>query len=79
MHLPRRHLPHRHLPHLHLTAALLTFLYAAAVAVALTAPGEHRLAGAVVLTGLVARWALRHRHRAAAADVLPAPVGTSPA
>jgi hypothetical protein len=56
-------------------AVLLTVVYAAAAAVALTAPGEHAVAGFVVLTGLVARWALRHqhrhRHRAAAPAVVP--------
>ncbi len=76
---------HLHLSHLHLPAVLLSVVYAAAVAVALTAPGEHALAGIVVLTGLVARWALRHRHRVAAAavrpavDVVPAPAGATPA
>jgi hypothetical protein len=63
-------------PRLHrappVAAVLLSVLYAAAVAVALTAPGEHALAGIVVLAGLVARWALRHRHRVAATEVRPA-------
>jgi hypothetical protein len=60
---------HRHLT---VAAVLLSVVYAAAVAVALTAPGEHALAGIVVLTGLVARWALRHRHRAAVPRPTPA-------
>jgi hypothetical protein len=47
--------------HLHLPAVLLTVVYAAAVAVAVTAPGEHAVAGLVVLAGLVTRWAVRHR------------------
>ncbi len=47
--------------HLHLPAVLLTAVYAAALAVAVTAPGEHLVAGVVVLTGLVTRWAVRHR------------------
>jgi hypothetical protein len=68
-----------HLPHLHLPAVLLSVVYAAAVAVALTAPGEHALAGIVVLAGLVARWALRHRHRVAAAAVVPPDVVPTPA
>ncbi len=54
-----------HLPALHLPAVLLSIVYAAAIAVALTAPGEHTLPGLVVLAGLSARWALRHRHRVA--------------
>ena len=64
------------MPHLHrappVAAVLLSVVYAAAVAVALTAPGEHALAGIVVLTGLVARWALRHRHRATAPEAAAA-------
>ncbi len=72
--LPHPSVPHRRLPAPHLPALLLSVLYAAAVAVALTAPGEHAPAGVVVLIGLVARWALRHRHRSAARsqDVVPA-------
>jgi uncharacterized membrane protein len=57
---------HLHLPHLPVPAVLLSVVYAAAIAVALAHPGEHTLAGLVVLAGLVARWALRSRHRAAA-------------
>jgi uncharacterized membrane protein len=45
---------------------LLSVVYAAGIAVALAHPGEHTLAGLVVLAGLVARWVLRSRHRAAA-------------
>jgi uncharacterized membrane protein len=59
------HLPHLHLPHLPLPAVLLSVLYAAAIAVALAHPGEHTLAGLVVLAGLVARFALRSRRPAA--------------
>jgi hypothetical protein len=59
---------HVHLPHLPVPAVLLSVVYAAAIAVALAHPGEQTLAGLVVLAGLVARWALRSRHRA------PAPV-----
>jgi hypothetical protein len=66
--------------HLHLPAVLLTVVYAAAVAVAVTAPGEHAVAGLVVLAGLVTRWAVRHRRAgvspavdaALAADTAPA-------
>ena len=64
---------HFHLPHLPVPAVLLSVVYAAAIAVALAHPGEHTLAGLVVLAGLVARWALRSRHRAAA------PVALAPA
>jgi hypothetical protein len=63
-------------PHLSLPALLLVLVQAAAVAVAFTAPGQHALAGLVVLTGLVSRSVLRYRHRApvvaAAGAVRPA-------
>jgi hypothetical protein len=72
--------------HLNLPAVLLTVVYAAAVAVAVTAPGEHIVAGLVVLTGLVSRWAVRHRRGpravplATAVDAVLAPeAGPSPA
>jgi cytochrome b561 len=55
--------------HLSAPAVLLTVVYAAAVAVAVTAPGEHAVAGLLVLAGLVTRWAVRHRR----AGVSPAP------
>ena len=55
--------------HLHLPAVLLTVVYAAAVAVAVAAPGEHLVAGLVVLTGLVTRWAVRHRRGSRAVPV----------
>ena len=44
-----------HLHHVHVPAVLLSVVYAAVVAVALTAPGEHTLAGLIVLAGLVTR------------------------
>jgi hypothetical protein len=44
-------------------AVLLSLVYAAALAVALTDVRSHALAGAVVLAGLTARWVLHHRHR----------------
>ena len=56
-------------PHLSVPALLLTAVYAVAVALALTAPG-HTVAGLVVLTGLVSRWAIRHRHRGPIAEVM---------
>jgi predicted NBD/HSP70 family sugar kinase len=56
---------HLHLPHLPVPAVLLSVVYVAAVAVALTHPGAPTLAGLVVLAGLVARWALRGRFTAA--------------
>jgi hypothetical protein len=61
------HLLHLRLPQLPLPAVLLSLVYAAAMAVALGDPGRHTLAGLVVLTGLTARWAVRHRHRTAPA------------
>ncbi|RBY77615.1 hypothetical protein DQ238_14470 [Geodermatophilus sp. TF02-6] len=62
--------------HLSVPAVLLTAVYAAALAVAVTAPGEQLVAGLVVLTGLVSRWAVRHRrmHRAVPVVAAPAPV-----
>lgn len=57
---------HLHIPHLPVPAVLLSLVYAAAIAVALAHPGGQTLAGLVVLAGLVARWALRSRHRAPA-------------
>ncbi|WP_369132217.1 hypothetical protein [Modestobacter sp. I12A-02662] len=72
MHLtvPTPHLPAVHLPALHLPArlsvagALLAVVYAAAIAVALSAPGQHAVAGGVVLAGLLSRWAVRRRRSA---------------
>ncbi|MGY2076191.1 hypothetical protein [Blastococcus sp. SYSU DS0828] len=60
--------PHLHLPRLPLPAVLLSLVYLAAIAVAVSAPGQHAVAGLVVLTGLVARWVVRARRpeRAAA-------------
>ncbi|TFV53811.1 hypothetical protein [Blastococcus sp. TF02A-35] len=56
---------HLRLPHLPPAALLLSVVYAAAIAVALANPGRPTVAGVVVLAGLTARWALRHRRRAA--------------
>jgi hypothetical protein len=50
---------------------LLTVLYAAALALALTSPAEHVLAGCLVLGGLTARWAVRRR-RSTAGVLAPA-------
>ena len=70
------HTPHLHLPALRVPAlpsglpvatVLLSVLYAAALAVALTAPGQHAVAGCVVLTGLVARTVVRRRRTTAGA------------
>jgi hypothetical protein len=70
------HAPHLHLPALRLPAlpsglpvatVLLSVLYAAALAVALTAPGQHAVAGCVVLAGLVGRTVVRRRRSAPAA------------
>jgi hypothetical protein len=57
-------------PSLHLSgrlrvaAVLLSVVYAAAVAVALAAPGQHAVAGCAVLTGLVSRSVVRRRRSA---------------
>ena len=61
--------------HLSVSAVLLTVVYAAALAVAVTAPGQHLAAGLVVLAGLVTRWAVRHRraHAVPAADAVLTP------
>jgi hypothetical protein len=58
-----------HLPHLPLPLALLSAVYAVAIAVAVANPGRPTLAGLVVLAGLTARWMARHRvlHRSTAA------------
>ncbi len=55
--------------HLSVSAVLLTVVYAAALAVAVSAPGQHMAAGLVVLTGLVTRWAVRHRRAHSAVPV----------
>ena len=73
MHLsvPTPHLPALHVPALHLTGrlpvatVLLTVVYAAAIVIALSAPGQHALAGCAVLAGLVARSVVRRRRTAA--------------
>jgi 2-keto-4-pentenoate hydratase len=62
--------------HLSVPAVLLTVVYAAALAVAVAAPGQHLVAGLVVLTGLVTRWAVRH-HRAHV--TVPGPVAPADA
>jgi cytochrome b561 len=65
--------PHLHVPALHLTgrlpvaAVLLAVVYASAIAVALTAPGQHAVAGCAVLAGLVSRSVVRRRRSAPAA------------
>ena len=66
--------------HLSVPAVLLTVVYAAALAVAVSAPGQHLVAGLVVLTGLVTRWAVRHRrvHGAVPAPVAPADTVLAP-
>ena len=82
MHLnvPAPHVPALHLPLPRLTGRslpvsllLLTVVYAAAVAVALTTPGADTLAGLVVLAGITARWAV-HRRRSTAAALRAATV-----
>ena len=77
-HAPRLHLPAVRVPALPsgLPAAtvLLAVLYAAAVAVALTSPGQHAVAGCVVLAGLVARTVARRRSATAAVAATAAAV-----
>lgn len=60
--------------HVPVPAVLLTLLYAAALAVALTDVATHALAGVVVLAGLTTRWVLRHRrpHARPSPTVAPA-------
>ncbi|SEL82413.1 hypothetical protein SAMN04515665_12061 [Blastococcus sp. DSM 46786] len=71
---------HLHLPRLPVPAVLLSLVYLAAVAVAISAPGQHALAGLLVLTGLVARWVVRARRSGrAAAPVALAVAGTTTA
>ena len=64
--------------HVSVPAVLLTVVYAAALAVAVTAPGQHLVAGLVVLAGLVTRWAVRHRRAHAATPVVAADAVLAP-
>ena len=66
-HLPALHVPALRLTRLPAATLLLSVVYAVAIAVALTAPGQHAAAGCVVLAGLVSRWAVRRRRTATAA------------
>jgi len=90
---PTPHLPALHVPALHLTGrlpvatVLLFVLYAAAIVIALAAPGQHAVAGCAVLAGLVSRSVVRRRRTATGAvsaatvtvdAVLPEPA-TAPA
>ena len=60
-------------------ALLLSLVYAAALAVALTDLGQHAVAGLLVLGGLTARWFVRSRRSSAAPTlaVVPDPVPTA--
>ncbi|MGY2005056.1 hypothetical protein [Blastococcus sp. SYSU DS1024] len=49
---------------------MLTFVYVAAIAVAVAHPGLPTLGGLFVLAGLTARWAARHRRRTPAQVVV---------
>ena len=51
-------------------ALLLSVVYAAALAIALTDLGRHAVAGLLVLAGLTARWLLRHRRAPATAPAV---------
>jgi hypothetical protein len=70
-------LPALHVPaltraaRLPVATVLLTVLYAAAITVAIAAPGQHALAGCAVLAGLVSRTVVR-RHRSTAGAVATA-------
>jgi hypothetical protein len=77
-HRPALHLPAVHLPALRnpapsltgrlpVATVLLTVVYALAIGVALTAPGQHALAGCAVLVGLVSRSVVRRRRSAVGA------------
>jgi hypothetical protein len=75
---------HLHLPHLPVPLALLSVLYAVAIAVAVGNPGRPTVAGLVVLAGLTARWVAHHRRSIASRtvavltpDVAPAPAATA--
>jgi hypothetical protein len=69
-HLPALHVPALHLTRLPVATVLLSVVYVLALTVALTAPGQHALAGCAVLTGLVSRSVVRRRRTVTAA--LPA-------
>ena len=66
-HLPALHVPALRPARLPVATVLLSVVYALAIAVALTAPGQHALAGCTVLAGLVVRSVVRRRRRAPAA------------
>ncbi|TFV56163.1 hypothetical protein E4P41_16090 [Geodermatophilus sp. DF01-2] len=63
--------------HVSAPAVLLTVVYAAALAVAVSAPGQHLVAGLVVLTGLVTRWVVRHRRAQRAVPAVAVGASTS--
>ncbi|WP_346621066.1 hypothetical protein [Blastococcus montanus] len=59
--------PHLRLPRLPIPVLLLSLVHLAAIAVAVTAPGQHAVAGLVVLGGLAARWFAHARRTGRAA------------
>jgi hypothetical protein len=61
---------HLHLPHLPVPLAMLSLVYATAIAVALANPGRATLGALVVLAGLTARWVARHRRSVASTDAV---------
>ena len=61
------HAPALRLPRLPAATVLLSVVYAAAIAVAIAGPGQHAVAGCVVLAGLVGRSLVRRRRSAPAA------------
>ena len=60
-------------------ALLLSVVYAAALAIALTDLGQHAAAGLLLLGWLTARFCLRHRRATAPARVIPGLAVASPA
>ena len=70
---------HLHLPHLPVPLAMLSLVYATAIAVALAHPGRATLGALVVLAGLTARWVARHRQSVAGTDVVVLAQETAPA
>ena len=62
------HLPPARRSSASLAAVLLAVVYLAAIAVAVTAPGQRAVAGVVVLAGLTARIAVRRRRSLPAAS-----------
>jgi manganese transport protein len=65
--------------HLTVPALLLSLLHVTAIGVALAHPGQPTVAGLVVLAGITAHWALRHRLRSVARLPVGAEIAVAPA